>query len=361
MAIYELREDGIEPISQTTFSNEGVRERGDLQRLLRERLDIVLSDTMVIAEEFGDWEESRRRIDLLALDKQANLVVIELKRTEDGGHMELQAIRYAAMVSAMTFEKAVTAHARFLKNLGHDDDDAQESILTFLEWDEPDEEEFAQDVRIVLVSEDFSKELTTAVIWLNERMLDIRCIRLKPYSLEGRLLVDVQQVIPLPEAAEYQVQMREKEQKKRSSRWKQKDLPTIWKDLHENCSEEEIRVAHDIYDWLKPLVTEIFPTANGFAPLMEKKDRNQFLFKVMTNGQVQIWFHYLKKKPPFADEGLRKGLLSKLNLISGVEIGEDRLIGKPSFPLGCLADSGAMDQFKEAFEWAIGEIKKWSP
>ena len=48
---------------------------------------------MVLAEEFGDWQDSRRRIDLLCLDRDAGLVVVELKRTEDGGHMELQAIR----------------------------------------------------------------------------------------------------------------------------------------------------------------------------------------------------------------------------------------------------------------------------
>lgn len=29
----------------------------------------------------------------------ANLVIIELKCTQDGGHMELHAIRYAAMVA----------------------------------------------------------------------------------------------------------------------------------------------------------------------------------------------------------------------------------------------------------------------
>jgi len=62
---------------------------------------------LVVSEEFGDWEDSRRRIDLLGIDKAANLVVIELKRTEDGGHMELQAIRYAAMVSKMTFDRLV--------------------------------------------------------------------------------------------------------------------------------------------------------------------------------------------------------------------------------------------------------------
>jgi hypothetical protein len=33
---------------------------------------------------------------------------------------------------------------------------------------------------------------------------------MKPYSIEGKVLVDVQQVIPLPEAAEFQVAIRQK-------------------------------------------------------------------------------------------------------------------------------------------------------
>ncbi len=98
------------------------------------------------------------------------------------------------------------------------DGDAEQSILSFLEWHEPDEERFAQSVRIVLVSANFSKELTTAVMWLNTMDVDIRCVRLKPYSLDGRVLLDVQQVIPLPEAAEYQVQVREKTQRVRNAK-----------------------------------------------------------------------------------------------------------------------------------------------
>jgi hypothetical protein len=70
-------------------------------------------------------------------------------------------------------------------------------------------------VRIALASAEFSKELTTAVMWLNDHGLDIRCVRMRPYDDNGRLLVDVQQVIPLPEAAAYQVQVREKEQRGR--------------------------------------------------------------------------------------------------------------------------------------------------
>ena len=167
--------------------------------------------------------DSKRRIDLLGLDKQANLVVIELKRTEDGGHMELQAIRYAAMVSTLTADKTVEIYGRHLRSREKDADPRSE-ILKFLEWDELDEERFAQDVRIILVSAEFSKELTTAVIWLNEGELDIRCVRIKPYQDNGRILIDVQQVIPLPEAADYQVQLKEKKRQEKKTKGSNADF-----------------------------------------------------------------------------------------------------------------------------------------
>jgi len=68
------------------------------------------------------------------------------------------------------------------------------------------------------VSAEFSKELTTSVIWLNERGLDIECVRIKPYSDNGRILADIQQIIPLPEAEDYRVRLKEKQQRERASR-----------------------------------------------------------------------------------------------------------------------------------------------
>src|ERR1017187_741748 len=102
MPIFEITQDRLIPLQPTNFSSQGLRERGDLQRLLRDQVKIIDPDVLIVSEEFGDWEDSRRRVDLLGVDSKANLVVIELKRTEDGGHMDLQAIRYAAMVSKMT-------------------------------------------------------------------------------------------------------------------------------------------------------------------------------------------------------------------------------------------------------------------
>jgi hypothetical protein len=216
MPLYEVTSDLLIKIEETSFRDAGIRERADLQRLLRSQIDILLTDALVIAEEFGEWEESRR-IDLLAMDKDANLIVIELKRTEDGGHMELQTLRYAAMISTMTFDKAVAVYGNYLRQSGREADPHQE-LLDFLGWEGNVEEHFAQDVRIILVSAEFSKELTGSVLWLNGYGLDIRCVRIKPYNDNGRILVDVQQVIPLPEATEYQVQVNVKTRQERVAR-----------------------------------------------------------------------------------------------------------------------------------------------
>lgn len=212
MSLYRVTSDKLESVSRTTFAAENLLERKDLQRLLRRDITPIGDDLMVIAEEYGDWEDSNRRIDLLCLSKSCGLVVAEIKRTEDGGHMELQAIRYAAMVSSMTLDQVIKAYAR---TCGGDEDVARVEVLNFLQLDSEDKVELTGEVRIVLVSADFSTELTTAVLWLNKHELDITCIRLRPYRMGNEILIDATQIIPLPEAADYEVKVRAQEKEKR--------------------------------------------------------------------------------------------------------------------------------------------------
>ncbi|RKN29953.1 PDDEXK family nuclease [Micromonospora musae] len=222
MPLYEIDGEGLRRHDAARFAALGLYERNDLQRLLRDDIAVLSPDLLVIAEEFGNWEDSRRRIDLLAVDKAGHPVVIELKRTDDGGHMELQALRYAAMVSAMSFEEVVTTYeAHLAKTRPEDEVDARSELLNWLDVSDGDEAPIvSSDVRIMLVSADFGRELTTAVLWLNRfEGMDVRCVRLIPYQIDGRILLDIQQVIPLPEAADYQIRVGRKvaEQERRSS------------------------------------------------------------------------------------------------------------------------------------------------
>ncbi|MBW8310759.1 MAG: hypothetical protein K0M64_01880 [Rhizobium sp.] len=216
MPIFEVTDTALNALARAPLSSVNLHERRDLQRLLRDRLSEIVPDVLVIAEEFGDWDESRRRIDLLGVGRDGRLVVMELKRGDTGAHMELQAIRYAAMVSTMTFDQAVETFSRNVHLAGADA--ARQTLLDHLQWMEPNEDAFAQDVRVVLFSEDFSRELTASVLWLNDRGLDITCYRMGGYTLAGRVLLDFQQIIPLSEAEEFQIQVRHKQLAERSTR-----------------------------------------------------------------------------------------------------------------------------------------------
>lgn len=215
MSIYSLEENQLNKVEPTSFGDQKIKER-DLQDLLKKDIGVIDQDLLVVGEEFGDWEDSRRRIDLLCVDKEANLVVVELKRTEDGGHMDLQAVRYAAMVSLLPFDRVVESLARYSSLEGQHQDEgegmkeAKEKLEQWFGWGDVSSGSFGEKVKIILVSAEFSNEITTTVMWLNDMGLDIRCVRMKPYENGKQVLVDVQTIIPLPEAADYQTRIREK-------------------------------------------------------------------------------------------------------------------------------------------------------
>ena len=94
---YQDKLTDAKPLQTLDLDKAGVME-SQLQELLAAQLQALSPDTplMVIAREYGSWSDSTRRIDVLAIESTedgARLVVVELKRTKDGGHAELQALR----------------------------------------------------------------------------------------------------------------------------------------------------------------------------------------------------------------------------------------------------------------------------
>src|SRR5690606_8486146 len=80
---------------------------------------------------------------------------------------------------------------------------------------------------------------TTSVMWLNKRGLDVRCIRLCPYKMGDKVLVDATQIIPLPEAADYEVKLREQTQETKKLRNKRQDtFKRFWSQFIELSSQQ---------------------------------------------------------------------------------------------------------------------------
>lgn len=228
MPLYEVDKPNaaMKQVDPSDFVSQKVLERKDLQPLLRNHLEAIDPDIMLLSEEFGNFQDANRRVDLLALDRDGNLVVIELKRVDDGSHMELQAIRYAAMISALDMNAVADIYAAQLKKTGKDENTARQEISEFLEPDA----QISNTPRIVLIAPGFSREITTAVLWLNTVGLDIRCLKVELYNLKGQLYLDLEQIIPLPSAADYQYKIRAKTEAIQKSATKKRasnSIPTL--------------------------------------------------------------------------------------------------------------------------------------
>jgi hypothetical protein len=208
--VYKVDTEGkqIVKLVPKTFAELHLLERFDIQEWIANSPEILGEDLLIIAKELK--LPSRIRIDRLAVDSKGNLVVIELKRDESDTAVEWQAIKYASYCSSFLPEDIFSYYAQYLES---DVDDAQRRIEEFL-----DEEldRLNQDQRIVLVAREFHPDVASAVLWLRDYEVDIKCVRFSPYvDAQNDLFITPDIIIPLPEAKDY---VERKEAKRREQK-----------------------------------------------------------------------------------------------------------------------------------------------
>lgn len=138
----------------------------------------------------------RDRLDILGLDSRGHLVVAELKRGAPPDNVHLQALKYAALASRFT------ADADFLQARGTtvSVDEARSRLQAHAG---PLDDQLLAAPRIVIVAEDYGRVLTTTVLYLLQHGLPITLLRVRPWRLDGRVVVTVSQELPLPDAEDY--------------------------------------------------------------------------------------------------------------------------------------------------------------
>lgn len=122
-----------------------------------------------------------------------------------------------------------------------------------------------------------------------------------------------------------------------------------------------VQPARKILDWAKsklPLLDWGRGTQYGsFTPWILWKGTRHQIFKVWTNGYVQVEFGHLARKPAFADTAMRLELMRRLNEIPSITLSAEDADRFPSIKLSSLTDAAALVQFLSAVEWALEKIK----
>lgn len=226
-------------LERTTFAEAGLRERDHLQEWLAaspEALgETIGEELLIVQKEFDGFDGTRERLDLLALDQNGQLVIIENKLDDSGREVVWQALKYAAYCSSLRKAEIITIYQQYLDSNGGGD--AASNILDFLQSDSLDEVVLNEgnDQRVVFIAGGFRREVTATVLWLREHQIDARCVKVVPYSHGEEILLDVQQVIPTPEAADYMIRMAEKDSEEKNAkgvqRWSHQMRLAFWEQL----------------------------------------------------------------------------------------------------------------------------------
>jgi hypothetical protein len=197
-------------LSPTQFNALKLKEKYDIEEWIEKTPEILGEELLIIYKEL--LLPSGKRLDLLAIDKKANLVIIELKRDDSGTNVEWQAIKYTSYCSNFLQEEIFKYYAEYLQS---DEDEAQLKIEEFIdeEIDKLNEKQ-----RIILVSKEFHSDVISAVLWLRDYEIDIECMRLKLYlDQDKQLFITPDLIIPLPEAKDYILKKETKQKEEKRS------------------------------------------------------------------------------------------------------------------------------------------------
>lgn len=211
MYIYNKSKKVISDLNLTKFSDHNIREVQDLEKWVINNPEMLDEDLYILTSEYDKFDKTKERLDVLALDRKGKLVVIELKLDSTGKDVDTQAIKYASYVSTFLLKDIIEICAKFKKK---NIELIEKEITGFI--DNADFEELSEDVRIIIVAKEFRPEITSAILWLRNYNLDIKCVKLTPFEIDkDNLGIVSQTIIPLPELAEYQIRKEKREVKKR--------------------------------------------------------------------------------------------------------------------------------------------------
>jgi hypothetical protein len=208
----------ITPLQARRFGDLNFTERNHLQEWLANMPEALGEELLVIQKEFDGFDDTRERLDLLALDKDGNLVIIENKLDDTGRDVVWQTLKYASYCSSLSKLQIIEIFQRYL-NRYQQGGDASGLLCEFLGVEDTEELKLNQgnSQRLMMVAANFRKEVTSTALWLLGNGIQVQCFKATPFSDGEQLYLSVDQIIPTPEAKEFMIGINAKEAEEKNT------------------------------------------------------------------------------------------------------------------------------------------------
>jgi RecB family endonuclease NucS len=143
----------------------------DLEAQIVNHSELLGEDLLVLGSQLAEFAEDRDRLDVLAVDRDGELVLVELKVDDAFRVTDLQALAYASAYSTASPAQLARTFARSLPDNG--DASSTEQARALITEFVSDLEEFedwkpSRQVRIKLVAPSFPVRVLSTVKWLGD-------------------------------------------------------------------------------------------------------------------------------------------------------------------------------------------------
>jgi hypothetical protein len=212
MYLIDTDSNRIQNLQKKTFTELKFKERQHLQEWIANKPEALGEELLIIQKEFDGFNDTNERLDLLALDKDGNIVVIENKLDDTGRDVTWQVLKYASYCSTLSKDQIRNIFQSFLDKNGHREQ-ATEKLADFYkqEYDEISINQ-GNTQRMILVAANFRKEVTSTVLWLMNYKLRIQCFKATPFALGQQLFLTLEQIIPTKDTEDFIISMASKTQ-----------------------------------------------------------------------------------------------------------------------------------------------------
>ncbi|AYO18820.1 DUF4268 domain-containing protein [Vibrio owensii] len=359
----------ISPVRAKKFSELGFSERKHLQEWLAHEPSALGEELLIIQKEFDGFDDTRERLDLLALDKDGNLVIIENKLDDSGRDVVWQALKYASYCASLTKAQIVEIYQQYLDRYEPVTGDvdplnvpqvaelnASQRICEFL--DAPDLDEVKLNLgnsqRIMLVAANFRKEVTSTALWLLGQGISIACFKITPYSLGEQLLINIDQIIPTPEAKELMIGINAKEAEEKTTEVVLKNRHTVRREYWERALEAFQKSPCQLYNNISPSKDHWLSAGSGLSGCPYN------LIFLQKELRVELWISRgITEENKYLFDSL---LESKQDIeqVFGAELEWMRLDEKKScrIQFSTKADGFNKDTWPKAVAWHLEQMTK---
>jgi hypothetical protein len=297
MYLIDREKNRINKLEKKSFSELEFTERKHLQEWIANDPTSLGEELLIIQKEFNGFNDTNERLDLLALDKLGNIVVIENKLDDSGRDVTWQIIKYSSYCSSLSKHEIIKIYQDFLGGRGI----AEEKISEFFDNKEIDEINLNQGLtsqRLILVAANFRKEITSSVLWLMNFKIRIQCFKVTPFSLDEQLFLTFEQILPTKDTEDFAISMASKSQEEVKVQETTKNRHNIRIEFWEQFLNESNKV-NNLFSNNSPTKENWISKGIGMSgvslniAISSNYCRSEIIFSTGTQEKNKNWFDYI--------------------------------------------------------------------